>query len=233
MKGVRSGTKKQRAAARHRMLTCNPMKNPATAEKMAVKRRGRPLNRSAKGMANIAAAARKRMLSDANPMKSQATHRAAMAKTLSRKQSKNEIHFFSWTEKNMFDCIKQTGAGTFWIGRRNPDARIIGQRKVLEVTQKECFVGRRKIRTLDGYGQESIRHYLSKGWQCLVVFKKDHRSRIPEALKAVLTDYASPESNWSGVWHFNRLVLFGVSQAILPCITSPAPRKKPTRPTDS
>jgi hypothetical protein len=164
-----------------------------------------PHIKSAEGLANISRAAQARMSSDRNPMRDPAKYQAAMAKTLSRVQSKNETHFFAWAASLGIE-LSRTGDGSFWIGRRNPDARIPGQRKLLEITQKECFIGKRKPRTVDGYALPTIRHYQSKGWQCLVIFKGDHRSSIPAALEAVIRDYASPESNWSGVWHFDQLI---------------------------
>jgi hypothetical protein len=152
------------------------------------------------------------MDSDQNPMRNPETHRAALAKTLSRAMSKNEAHFLAWAAERCLP-IKSTGDGSFWIGRRNPDARVIDQRKVIEVTQRECFIGERKPRTVEGYGLESLRHYEGKGWRCLVVFKKDHRCVIPPALEPVIRDFVSQDSNWSGVWYFDRLIRLDESPA--------------------
>jgi hypothetical protein len=80
---------------------------------------------------------------------------------------------------------------------------------LIEVTQKECFTNQRKKRTAADYGMDTIRHYRSKGWECLVVFKRDHRCIIPESLLEVIRDFVSPESNWSGVWNYSELIPFG------------------------
>lgn len=195
-------------SARERMLTRNPMKDPAIAAKVSLKTRGKPINRSPEGMKAIADAARKRMLSDANPMKNEATHRAALMKTMSRSEpSKNEVHFMRWLETRG-TALEFTGLGGLWIGRRNPDFRVPGQKKLIEVTQRECFTNQRKARTVDHYGTQAVRHYLSKGWQVLVIWKKDHRCLIPEQLADVIRHFVSPESIWSGAWHYDRLLTF-------------------------
>ena len=206
-----------------RMALDNPMKRPEVVAKMTAtylsryeggkyakrsSRKGIPLKRSPEGLARIVAASRKRMLSDKNPMKNQATHKAAMAKILSRTTSKNELHFKAWYESRNLP-IQHKGDGSFWIGRRNPDFRVIGQRKVIEVTQKECFPGRRKIRTADEYGMETIKYYRSKGWECLVVFKKDHRCTIPDSLLPIIQNFIYPIASWSGVWNYDLLIPFG------------------------
>lgn len=204
------------AAGRQRvsalMKKNNPMKRPDVVAKVSATTKGKPRPKSAEGSANIAAAARKRMLSPANPMKNLATYRAAMQRTLSRQTSKNELHFKAWCEARALP-IQHRGDGSLWVGKRNPDFLVAGQRKVIEVTQKECFAGRRKARSAADYGMETIRHYRSKGWECLVVFKRDHRCTIPEALLPVIQDFASPESSWSGVWNYDALIPFGGSPA--------------------
>lgn len=194
--------------SRARMLTHNPMKDPEVARRVSIKMRGRTVNRSPEGARNIAEAARRRMLSDANPMKNEAVHRAALVKTMSRSEpSKNELHFMRWLEQQELD-LEFTGLGGIWIGRRNPDFRVPGQRKVVEVTQRECFTDRRRPRTIEEYGTVTAKHYLSKGWQVLVVWKRDHRCAIPDTLAPVIARFVSPASIWSGAWHYDRLLAF-------------------------
>lgn len=151
------------------------------------------------------------MLSADNPMRNRAVYRAAMIRVLSRQKPKNEEHFEGWLRKQGI-VLSVTADGSFWIGHRNPDYRVPGQRKVLELTQKECFIGERRKRTPEGYGVECITHYRNKGWECLVIFKRDHRCVIPSKLKDVLLEYMSPESRWSGVWNFDELIPFGESK---------------------
>jgi len=157
-------------------------------------------------MQNIAAAARRRMLSDKNPMKDPKIHQAAMAKVLSRQISKTETRFIAFLEAKSVDMVF-TGQGSLWIGRRNPDFRVPGQKKCLELTQKECFIGYRKRRDWMNYGVPTIQHYRKKKWACLVIFVKD-RTLFPSQLVDTVKDFASTESRWSGVWQYDRLILF-------------------------
>lgn len=197
------------AAARARMLSdSNPMKDPAIAARVSRAKKGLPINRSPEGMKAIADAARRRMLSADNPMKNAATHRAALMKTMSRSQpSKNETHFMAWLQARGI-TLEFTGLGGLWVGRRNPDFRVPGQKKLIEVTQRECFTNQRKPRTVDEYGAQTARHYLSKGWQVMVIWKKDHRCIIPEPLADVIRRFVSLDSIWSGAWHYDRLLTF-------------------------
>lgn len=204
----RTGTALQSASARERMLARNPMKDPEVAQRVSLKTRGKPINRSPEGTKAIADAARRRMLSANNPMKNAATHRAALIKAMSRSQpSKNEAHFMAWLQARGI-TLEFTGLGGLWVGRRNPDFRVPGQKKLIEVTQRECFTNQRKPRTVDEYGAQTARHYLSKGWQVLVIWKKDHRCLIPEPLADVIRRFVSPESLWTGAWHYDRLLTF-------------------------
>lgn len=197
------------AAARARMLSdANPMKNPEIAARVSAATKGRSINRSAEGTKAIADAARRRMLSDANPMKQAGAHQAAMSKIMSRSDpSKNEVHFMEWAKARSLP-VEFVGNGSLWIGRRNPDFRVPGQRKLIEVTQRECFTNKRQPRTPADYGTQTARHYLSKGWQVLVIWKKDHRCLIPEQLTEVIRRFALPEYVWSGAWHFDKLLAF-------------------------
>jgi hypothetical protein len=141
-------------------------------------------------------------------MKNPATHRAAIAKTLDRSgPSKSEAHFAAWAAKRGLGLLS-TGQAGMWIGRRNPDFRVLGQKKVIEVTLKECFTNQRRPRTVQEYGLSTVRHYTSKGWQVLVIWKRDHRCRIPDALEEVIRRFVSPELCWSGAWHYDRLLVF-------------------------
>lgn len=194
-------------AARKRMSANNPMRRPEVALKVSKSTKGVARPKSEKALKNISAAARRRMLSDQNPMRDPAIHKAAMAKVLARVTSKSELHFRDWAIENGL-LLTHCGDGTLWVGRRNPDFRVPGQKKVIEITMKECFAGGKKVRTAQGYGLHSISHYKSKNWNCLVVFKKDHRCSIPTKLVTVLKDFLSPVSNWSGVWNYDRLIPF-------------------------
>jgi hypothetical protein len=117
-----------------RMKCRNPMKDKATAEKVSQKTKGKTQNKSAAGLKAISDAARKRMLSDKNPMKGTDGHRKAMEKIFAHKApSKNEIHFRDWCEQNQIQ-LEWTGNALLWIGRKNPDFRVPLQKKAVEVT---------------------------------------------------------------------------------------------------
>lgn len=196
---------KQRASQAARMRISNPMRRPEVAAKVAKSLRGQPLRLSESTKTKMAQAARARMLSDANPMRNPEISAAVMSRLLGRVRSKSEAQFEQWAIENNV-TLAPTGDGRFWIGRRNPDFRVPQQRKVIEVTEAQCFVGGRRPRTLTGYALPTIAHYASKGWLTLVVYKRDYRCMIPAALLPVLRSFVSPESNWSGVWHFDRLL---------------------------
>lgn len=202
-RSIHSATTRERAAAR--MRADNPMRRPGVAKAVGEKARGRPLKLSPEVRARLSEMARVRMKSDRNPMKDDVIRNDVLQRVLSRVRSKNEQHFEDWAKANGME-LSAVGGGTFWIGRRNPDFRVPGQKKVIEVTQRTCFAGGQRVRTVETYGAPTISHYSSKGWSCLVIFKRDHRCIIPSSLIPVLNDYLSKESNWSGIWNFDRLI---------------------------
>lgn len=146
------------------------------------------------------------MLSDLNPMRDPLKHQQVTARFLDRHTSKMESNFRQWASESGLP-LEHSGSGTLWIGRHNPDFRVVGQKKVLELTQKECFVGFRKSRNIPSYAIPTIGHYEAKGWKCLVVFMKD-RARPTEALKAKILDFTSKGNRWSGVWNYGQFVPF-------------------------
>ena len=182
------------------------MRRPEVAARVSATTKGKPRKRGKDWAVNVAAAARKRMLSERNPMRNPETHRKALAKTLATRQSKAEAKFQAWAVARGLPLV-HTSAAVLWVGRRNPDFRVVGQHAVVEVTQKECFAGRRKIRTLESYALPTIRHYEKKGWRCLVIYLKDHRCAIPSLLAPAIESFVV--SNWSAVWMYDRLILFG------------------------
>lgn len=194
---------RQRISAR--MTADNPMRRPDVAAKVSASQKGRPRTKSPEGLRNIAAAARKRMLSAANPMRDPLLRQQSVNAFLQRHPSKSELAFDAWT-KGMNLPLVRVGDGSLWIGRRNPDFRIVGQKKVVELTQKEVFIGRRKARNWMNYGVPTIEHYRKKRWRCLVIFVKD-RVAFPPQLAKTIADFASPESSWSAVWEFDGLML--------------------------
>lgn len=213
-------TSSRRESLRMRMRLHNPMRDPEVAKRVTEKLRGKPRTKSVEGLRNIAAAARRRMLSDQNPMRNPEVHRKAASKWLAREVSKNELHFRDWAEERGLGL--QHVSGHLWLRNMTPDFRVPGQKKCLEVSQREVFVGKRIKRTAETYGLDRIRRMVATKWRCLVVFKRDHRGAIPEELADVIRDFASPESSWSGVWDYDRLRRFDASKGDFESTTSPA-----------
>lgn len=151
--------------------------------------------------------ARQRMLVR-NPMFDPAVaKRAARTRGLAASPTKLELRFSLWVKLHKLP-ISFRGTGKLWINRRNPDFRIVGQKKAIEITTVGIFNGGSvEQRDAAGYGLQAINHYSASGWQCLVVFcHQDHRRKLPESLLPVVQDFASPGSNWSGVWNYDRLI---------------------------
>ena len=196
----------EKIAASIRMTLDNPMKKQEVREKVSKTRKGVVYVKSAEGTKNISTAARKRMLSSANPMKDKEIAKRTLSKTLTQVSSKFELNFLELLRSNNMDIV-HTGQGTLWIGRRNPDFRVKEQKKVIELTQGTVFTPAlgNVVRTLDNYGLPTIKHYMTSGWECLVVFL-NRRHTVPPGLVDALTGYSLKESSWSGIWDFDQLI---------------------------
>lgn len=200
---------------RDRMTNSNPMKNPEVAAKVGKHTRDNPIMKTAIWKQRIAASARKRMLSADNPMKDEKTARKVMTHNLDRTTpSKSELQFDQYAKENGID-VEFVGNGKVWLGRINPDFRIPGQKKAIETTEKTCFNNGLIERDADGYGLERITKSIARGWQCLVVFKGKHTSPMPKSLATVLHQYALFESQWSGVWYFDKLLTYDPAAVVL------------------
>lgn len=136
--------------------------------------------------------------------------KAARTRGLAMSPTKVELRFSAWAKTNKLP-VSFRGTGKLWINRRNPDFRIVAQKKVIEITTNGIFNGGAvEPRSAEDYGAASVAHYSASGWQCLVVFcHEDHRKRLPKELLSVVSDFASPASSWSGVWSFDRLIRSG------------------------
>lgn len=147
------------------------------------------------------------MESDQNPMKDPVIRDRIFRKILTRQTSAFELRFHVWA-LNMGIGLIHTGQGLIWISRRNPDFRVSEQKKAVELTQKGCFIGKRIPRNPENYGRPTISHYKKHGWNCLVVFLR-HMQTPPDGLKNALINYSLPESNWSGIWFYDKLIISG------------------------
>lgn len=228
-------TPEQRREASERMKARNPMANPETAQRVAAQRRGMPINRSPEGTENIRAASRKRMLSERNPMKNPETaHAVATTVLQNRGRSKNEWAFEAFCRKNDI-VLEFLGDGRCWIGRRNPDYTVPGQRKFIEVamenrTSMKPELYNRLGRTVDSYGWPTVEYYEGRRFRCLVVFRK-HKRHDPPLLAETLRDFIA--NDWSGVWDGTALTKWSGSLSPSPSTTSPANPPSGTSPTAS
>lgn len=214
-------TPEQRERIRERMRANNPMKNPEVASRVSAKTRGRPRPKHPEWIANVTAASRARMLSDRNPMKNPEISRRVHAKWLERQgPSRNESEFYALATAQRIP-LTHTGEGVMWIGQRNPDFRVPGQKKCIEVTQRECFVNRKVVRTHDSYAIPTIRHYQRFGWECLVVYREHKRRDSPELWPMIRT-FCESTAKWSGIWSLTGSLLPVESLSESASTTSPA-----------
>jgi hypothetical protein len=161
-----------------------------------------------------------------NPMKDPSiAARARRSREMVRSPSKIELRFRNFAKVHSLP-ISFRGNGRLWINRKNPDFRVLKQKKVIEITSNGIFNGGSiQRRNPANYGIPMAAHYRRSGWACLVIFcPADHRKRIPTKLSTILEDFASPNSQWSGVWHFDRLIRFDLSRDRSASTTSPALR---------
>jgi hypothetical protein len=194
------------------MTANNPMKRPEVAQKMALSRRGVKTKFSPAHREFLSKTARQRMLSDKNPMKNPKIAQKAFRNRVQRPTSLHESAFKDWLEANNFP-IQHTGNNFMWINRRNPDFRVTGQKKAIELTQGQCFNNHRILRTMENYARPTIQHYQASKWQCLVIFLKKNTEPCLQ-LKNALINFMLPECNWSGVWNYDKLILFGKLQKL-------------------
>ncbi len=206
----RKMSEKARRETSARMKAKNPMKSSDVAARVSAKMKGRQLRLSDETKKKIAEGARKRMLSDRNPMKNPDTVRRVLSQVLSHKTSAFEKNFRDWSQAQNLPLV-HTGTGVMWIARRNPDFRVLDQKKAVELTQQMVFIPNKTkeemTRTIENYGVPTICHYQKRKWQCLVVFLRRSQTMTAQ-LRAVIENYSLPESVWSGVWSYDRLIPF-------------------------
>lgn len=200
----RPQSEKQKRTASERMKRDNPMWDPKVArqvgQKVSARWREHGDPRTPEGIRNIRDAARRRMLSSANPMKDPETARKVHRQNLAKATP-------TFTERwimEMDPTLRWTGDGSLWIGNRNPDFEADPGR-VIETCQKGFFnSGVMVQRTPEGYGIASIRHYRSHSRECLVVFLPSHR-RKTEAVGASRAISWFKAAERSGVYSGGRL----------------------------
>lgn len=215
--------------AGQRMRERNPMKRPDVVAKMVASKEGQTFKRSPAGAARVREAARRRMLGPGNPMKNPETARRVYESACSRTQkTKTE----QWAHE-VCPELAFTGHAGMWIGRRNPDFRVPGQKKCVEVTQHGVFNSAAPIpRTVDGYAMATIRHYEAKGWKCLVVFLQSHRRKhLSNSLRKAVESFIAGEK--SAIFDLGRFWFVEPSQGATACSTSASPEPRHSSPMAS
>lgn len=68
--------------------------------------------------------------------------------------------------------IRYVGNAKVWIGRKNPDFIVVGQKKVIEITDKTAI-----FRDFDKYKKERTAHFEEYGYKCLVLSIPEYPQR--------------------------------------------------------
>lgn len=138
----------------------NPMKNKAIAKRVGSYPR-RP--KSDTGIANIANAARKRMLDPTkNPIRVE-INATKLLRSRWPTMTDMEAEFMNIVKGK--HPIIFTGNGDLWIGGKCPDFTIAGTNIVIEVTRKGS-------RTDENYTRPRKAHFSKYGYNCIVVWSR-------------------------------------------------------------
>lgn len=188
-----------RARISARMKANNPMKDPEVVARAFANRGPECYLKSPEGLARIAAASRKRMLSERNPMKDPVIAQSVHRRNLRDKEPNKTEAWFMEMAKPIMPNLEFCGNGTIWFGRQNPDFFLRGENKVIEVCQDTFFNnGRPGHRTINGYGLPRTADYAKHGIACLVVFLPSKKPKVPNGLRTALWWFAG--EGRSGVW---------------------------------
>lgn len=148
--------------------------------------------------------------------------RARRSKCLATSPSKQELRFAAFAISHNLP-LRFVGDGNYWVRQKNPDFKVRGQLKIIEITTIGIFNGWWiEPRTRQNYAEPMIEYYQSGKHRCLVVFcHQDNRRRLPSGLAGVVRDFSSKESDWSGIWDSGVLTRFDTSQGVSRSTTSP------------
>lgn len=82
--------------------------------------------------------------------------------------------------------IRHTGNGKVWIGGKNPDFIVVGQKKVIEVTDKTAI-----FRDFDNYKKKRTAHFEKYGYKCLVLSIPEYSWRVESKnkVKSIITNF--------------------------------------------
>jgi hypothetical protein len=95
-------------------------------------------------------------------------------------QSSPEKHFINLIKQNNFP-VRYVGNGSFWVVGKNPDFKIIGEKKLIEVTDW----GYRNRG--EDYAKERSDHFAKYGFKTLVVFYRPRPREIIMPLNDIKT----------------------------------------------
>jgi hypothetical protein len=166
-----------------RMKKNNPMYNEITRKQVSftVKRRIEcgeiiPWMCTQKGIEVIRELARERALNN-NPMKNPEIMKKSFEGRGDRK-SKVEEKFERLIEKYNLPIV-YTGLGSLWLGNKNPDFKVLNQKKCIEIAISDFPY--REEENYQEYAKSRISHFNKCKWDCLVIFldlEKDEQKLV-------------------------------------------------------
>ena len=122
---------------------------------------------------------RKHML-EANPMKDIEVVKKAFA-TKKLRPTNTESWFWDNVLKDL--PVEYTGGGTFWVGRRNPDFKVIGEKKLIEVSDWGY------LNRGDQYIKDNEVHYNKYGFKVKTVLLTGRGLEYIKKLKKEISDF--------------------------------------------
>ena len=191
IKRLTCSTKCAGALSSLRMKQNNPRDKPGCNTKISKALKAKyafgeliPFMCTAKGKEVIGKIARIRALTN-NPMKNPETAMKAYTnacKNRSKGKSSLEIKFENFAKKYLLP-LEYVGDGSVWINHKNPDFRVIGQKKCIEIGVS-YFRGSKYI-------QERQTHFAKYGWNCFVILisnKIKNESLLLSQINAFIND---------------------------------------------
>jgi hypothetical protein len=106
----------------------------------------------------------RRKLSENNCMKRpRIVEKAYRNRTKNGKKSLPEVKFINFCKDNNLP-VKFVGHGDFWVNGKNPDFKVIGEKKIIEVTNYN-YLNRN-----ESWAEDVIKHYSKSNFKAKVVF---------------------------------------------------------------
>jgi hypothetical protein len=112
--------------------------------------------------------------------------RSQCGMTTWKRRNARPTHLEKWVTTLACDLpIRYVGDGTWWLAGVNPDFKVTGQRKVVEVFDPEWPVRK------DGWFEERKRYFRQRGYQCLIIPIRDWRRCSELAVRKLLTAFVA------------------------------------------